>query len=211
MKYVIILLLLDCFCLTRQSAIDRKGGIYHAMSLKGIDSIEVIYYHSLLSNSSLYIKIKKDSTYSFRLDSISRGEHTDDAFYPFVFFPAKLSDKSIDYLLSCVQAFFVLKTDTVYVTKKRTNANAETHSDQLNVYLYKGRRKHTMELLLGSVYSKVQDHVGFHIVEYTPSFRRFIQQIIYITATQGPYSERYHSAIESMKTEREYVVYDPIE
>ena len=95
--------------------------------------------------------------------------------------------------------------------RKRVNSHMESEYLVLKVDLYSRNKRHSMRYVLGSVYSLRRQQVGSYIVKYTPNFMMFIQQIIYITAMQGPYSEMFHSAMESMKTDNNYVVYDPIE
>lgn len=211
--YIIIILLFNCI-------IGYCSGIYHnkifgAMAHQGVDSVKIEYFHSLLTKSNFTLTVRKNKEASFVLDSLTRKEVDgkgikDDLPYDweFVYYPAKLSFDDEDFLLSCINVFFISKTGKIFKLRRKEKYYSESEDDFLSISYYKGKRRRKVGFVLCNVYNTKPTYYGNETHQYSREFMYFMQLIIFITAKQGPYSERYERAIKSMAADPNYIVYD---
>lgn len=152
---------------------------------------------------------------TFILDSLTRKEVDrkdinddipDD--YEFVHYPAKLSRDDEDFLLSCINVFFISKTGKIFKFRRKEKFCIESDDDYLSITYYKGKRKEKNGFVLCDVYDPKPTCAGNETHQYSREFMCFMQLIIHITAKQGPYSERYERAIKRMAADPNYIVYD---
>lgn len=193
-----------------------QNEIFRTMVSQKIDSIKVEYLHSLLTKCNLTITVKtKNRGVSFTLDSLvckeaDRKDINDDIpdDFEFVYYPAKLSFDDEDFLLSCINVFFISKTGKIFKLRRKEEFYAESDDDHLSITYYKGKRKDQFGFVLCNVYDPKPTWYGNETHQYSREFMCFMQLIIYITAKQGPYSERYERAIKRMAADPNYIVYD---
>lgn len=185
---------------------NRRHGIYGQMKVQRIDSVHVIYYHSLLTNSNLHITVKRD-TVIYRLDSLGNKEGSGN--WRWYYYEPKITEDKSDYILSCINSFFIAKNKSIYKYRKRNDVYAESDDDELRIKIYySNKRKKENWYILGDPYDTVPNVAGRYTLIYTREFRRFLQFIISITATQGPYSERYYGAMQDAKLSPDCEVFD---
>ena len=122
-RYIIVILLLNCIIGYCSSIYQNK--IFGAMARQRIDSIKVHFLYPL-NLSNLTISVKKNKEASFILDSLARQEVNrkdikDDIPYDseFVYYPAKLSFDDEDFLLSCINVFFISKTGKIFKLRRK--------------------------------------------------------------------------------------------
>jgi hypothetical protein len=211
-KYIIVILLLNCVISYCSSIYQNK--IFGAMASLGIDSVRVHFFHPL-NLSELTITVKKNKEASFILDSLKRKEIDrkdvnddipDDL--EFVYYPAKLSIDDEDFLLSCINVFFISKTGKIFKLRRKEKFCIESDDDCLSITCFKGKKKEKLSLVLCDVYDPNPTSASDETHQYSREFMYFMQMIIFITSEQGPYSERYERAIERMAADPNYIVYD---
>lgn len=214
-RNIFVILLLFNFIAAYCSSI-YQNKIFGAMAQQKIDSVKIEYSHSLLTKSDLTIKVKtKNKLVSFILDSLARkgadGNDIKDDIpndWKFVYYPAKLSFDNEDFLLSCINVFFVSRTGKIFKLRRKEKYYLESEDHYLSVTYYIGKRKEKVGFVLCDVYNTKPTYYGNETHQYSREFMCFMQLIIFITAKQGPYSERYDRAIESMAADPNYIVYD---
>lgn len=186
------------------NALNRQNGIYGQMKAHGMDSVKILYHHSKLTESNLYITVRRN-TVSFELDSVG---HVNGHLHWYYYEPRIAKDKS-NYILSCINSFFIAKNRSIYKYRKRNNFVEESDGDLIIIKIYyPKKRKKEIWYILGDAYSTVPNIAGQYTLIYTREFRRFLQFIIFITATQGPYSEWYNSAMQDAKLSPDCEVFD---
>lgn len=210
--YIIVILFFNCIIGNCSSIYQNK--IFGAMRQQKIDSVRIYFSHPL-NLSNLTITVWKNKEATFILDSLTRKEVDrkdinddipDD--YEFVHYPAKLSRDDEDFLLSCINAFFISKTGKIFKFRRKEKFCIESDDDYLSITYYKGKRKEKNGFVLCDVYDPKPTCAGNETHQYSREFMCFMQLIIHITAKQGPYSERYERAIKRMATDPNYIVYD---
>ncbi len=171
--------------------------------------------HSLLTKSNLTITVKKNKKASFILDSlvskeVDRKDNDDDILVDreFVHYPAKLSSDDENFLLSCINVFFISKTGKIFKIRRKEKLYKESEDDYLGITYYKGRKKKKNGFVLCNVYDPKPTWYGNETHQYSREFMCFMQLIIFLTSKQGPYSERYDRAIKRMAADSNYIVYD---
>lgn len=211
-KYIIVILLFNCIIGYCSSIYQNK--IFGAMAHQRIDSVKIEYFHSLLTKSDFTLTVRKNKEASFVLDSLARKEVDgrgikDGISYDseFVYYPAKLSFDDEDFLLSCINVFFVSRTGKIFKLRRKEKYYLESEDHYLSISYYKGKRKKKVGFVLCDVYNTKPTYYGNETHQYSREFMCFMQLIIHITAKQGPYSERYERAIKRMATDPNYIVY----
>lgn len=212
-EYIIVILLFNCVIGYCSSIYQNK--IFGAMAHQRIDSVKIEYSHSLLTKSNFTITVRKNKEASFILDSLARKEVDrkdikDDVpcDWEFVYYPAKLSFDDKDFLLSCINVFFVSRTGKIFKLRRKEKYYLESEDHYLSISYYKGKRKKKVGFVLCDVYNTEPTYYGNETHQYSREFMCFMQLIIHITAKQGPYSERYERAIKRMAADPNYIVYD---
>lgn len=148
--YIIVILLLNCVIGYCSSIYQNK--IFGAMAHQRIDSIRVHFFHPLnLSNLTITVKTNNKGV-SFTLDSLAckeadRNVINDDVpdDCEFVHYPAKLSFDDEDFLLSCINVFFISKTGKIFKFRRKEKFCIESDDDYLGITYYKGQRKEKMD------------------------------------------------------------------
>lgn len=211
-RYIIVILLFNCIIGYCSSIYQNK--IFGAMARQRIDSIKVYFFHPL-NLSNLTITVKKNKEASFILDSLARKEVDrkdikddipDDL--EFVYYPAKLSFDDENFLLSCINVFFISKTGNIFKLRRKEKFYVESDDDCLSITYFKGKRKENFRFVLCDVYDPRPTCAGNETHQYSREFMCFMQLIIFITSKQGPHSERYERAIKRMAADPNYIVYD---
>lgn len=212
-KYITLILLFNCIIGNCSRIYQNK--IFGVMARLEIDSIRVEYSHSLLTKSNFTITVKKNKEATFILDSLTRKEVDrkdinddipDD--YEFVHYPAKLSRDDEDFLLSCINVFFISKTGKIFKLRRKEKYYLDSEDAHLSISYFKSKRKKKVGFILCDVYNTKPTYYGNETHQYSREFMCFMQLIIHITAKQGPYSERYERAIKRMAADPNYIVYD---
>ena len=211
-KYIILILLF--YCIIGNCFRIYQNKIFGDMANLRIDSIKVEYFHSLLTKSDFTITINMNKEALFILDSLARKEcikdikHDISQDWEYVYYPAKLNYDDEDFLLSCINVFFISKTGKIFKLRRKEKFYRESEDDYLGITYYKGKRKDKNEFVLCDVYDTKPTCAGNETHQYSREFMCFMQLIIHITAKQGPYSERYERAIKRMAADPNYIVYD---
>lgn len=143
-----------------------------------------------------------------RKECIKDIKHDISQDWEYVYYPAKLNYDDEDFLLSCINVFFISKTGKIFKLRRKEKFYRESEDAYLGITYYKGKRKDKIGFVLCNVYDTKPTCAGNETHQYSREFMYFIQLIIYITAKQGPYSERYESAIKRMAADPNYIVYD---
>lgn len=212
-KYIILILLFNCIIGNCSRIYQNK--IFGVMARLEIDSIRVEYSHSLLTKSNFTITVKKNKEASFILDSLARKEadRNNIAYdipdnWELVYYPAKLSSDEADFLLSCINVFFISKTGKIFKLRRKEKYYLDSEDAHLSISYFKSKRKKKVGFILCDVYNTKPTYYGNETHQYSREFMCFMQLIIHITAKQGPYSERYERAIKRMAADPNYIVYD---
>ena len=184
--------------------------IYEEMKIQKVDSIKLIFEANLIfTRADLTVVVSTDTT-KFDLDTLSHNKVTGKP--EFISYPAKLSERSQNYILSGINNFFLSRRKSIFSYRRKNNFNAESDNSELYIYIYKNNKRIRLWYILGDYYSTKPDYVGCETHQYTLDFMKFIQLITYISGTQGPYSLRYDDLIKGRCGRENYtdpfVVYD---
>ena len=144
-KYIILILLF--YCIIGNCFRIYQNKIFGDMANLRIDSIKVEYFHSLLTKSDFTITINMNKEALFILDSLARKEcikdikHDISQDWEYVYYPAKLNYDDEDFLLSCINVFFISKTGKIFKLRRKEKFYRESEDDYLGITYYKGKRK----------------------------------------------------------------------
>lgn len=185
---------------------NKQHGIYGQMKVERIDSVHVTFFPSLWAKSCLYVTVKGNTV---RYEQDSLGHEDASGHWPLYYYKPKIAEDKSDYILSCINSFFIAKNKNIYKYIKRNDVFAESDDPQLRIRIYyTNKRKKEIRYILGNAYSTVPNVAGQYTLLYTREFKRFLQYLIFITATQGPHSEQYYSDMQRYKMSPDREVFD---
>lgn len=183
---------------------NKNTTIYDVMKQKGIDYIFVNFFPGLLAEGCFYVRIYSKEA-SFVLDTI---KYVNDEPI-FVEYNPNINNKQKEYILSCINSFFVSKTKPIYKYYKKLNYSSESDDPLFSIYFYKKKKLiKEKQYILGDFFGKKPSVACNILCSYTKDFKQFIQFLLFICASQGPYNERYHSLINRYRGNPDVDLFD---